>query len=202
MYLDSVTNGAICLTTTNAWTFMNSGVPRHICSNLLGACSLFLHLRGNPCLWKSTCHSQVKPSFSLLLCNLRSKGYLLYVSLFVGSVTDQKPFTLWCATISLRVLDIILYFLTLIQNVLDVCRGRRWSTSVFFSFSQQTLKKLIPRFVEEDVGQVWEDGRRSRNIDRTMLICFLTLYLLFNCIYWPVWLHHWILSHHFESNIY
>ena len=83
--------------------FMNSGVPRHICPNLLGACSLFLHLRCNRCLWKSTCHTQVKISFSLQLCNLRR---FLYVSPFVGSVTDQKPFILGCATISLGVLDI------------------------------------------------------------------------------------------------
>ena len=126
---------------------MNSGVPRYICPNLLGACSLFLHLRCNRCLWKPTCHSQVKPSFSLQLYNLQSKGYLLYVSPFVGSVTDQKPFILGCATISLGVLDIhsriwkYLLLPTLFQNMLDVCRGRCWSTTgVFFSFSQKTLK--------------------------------------------------------------
>ena len=81
-----------------------------------------------------------------VICNLRSKGYLLYVSPFVGSVTDQKPFTLWCATISLRVLDIhsriwkYLLLPTLIQNVLDVCRGRCWLTMGSFFF--HSLKKL------------------------------------------------------------
>ena len=37
-----------------------SGVPRNIGPDLLGACSLFLHIRCNCCLWKSTCHTQVR----------------------------------------------------------------------------------------------------------------------------------------------
>ena len=36
-----------------------SGVPRNIGPDLLGACSLFLHIRRNCCLWESTCHTQV-----------------------------------------------------------------------------------------------------------------------------------------------
>ena len=50
--------------------------------------------------------------------------------------------------------------------------------------------QLFHRFVEENAGQVWEDGGKSRSIDRIMLTCFVTLYLLFNCIYWPVCLLH------------
>ena len=37
-----------------------SGVPRNIGPDLLGACSLFLHIRCNCCLWESTCHTQVR----------------------------------------------------------------------------------------------------------------------------------------------
>ena len=58
------------------------------------------------------------------------------------------------------------------------------------------LKPLPFRFVEEDAGQVWEDGRRSKSIDRTMLLLFVTLYILFNCIYWPLCLcHEYIFDH-------
>ena len=37
-----------------------SGVSRNIGPDLLGACSLFLHIWCNCCLWESTCHTQVR----------------------------------------------------------------------------------------------------------------------------------------------
>ena len=73
----------------------------------------------------------------------------------------------------------------LIVGIMDnYGRLRRFMDSIWY---------LLNRFVEEDAGQLWEDGGKSRSIDRTMLMCFVTLYLLFNCIYWPVCLLHWIL---------